>query len=257
MFALDVLSYNIHKGLAAGNRRHVLHRIREALARSAPDLALLQEIVGEHAGHAQRFPDWSPLPQAQFLAAELWPHAVYGRSAVHVHGDHGNAILSKLPIVDWLTLDMSLNRWEQRAILHAVIDTGDPARPLHVCCVHLNLRQSDRRRQVATLVAHVRDTVPEDVPLLIGGDFNDWRQQAGDVLGAALGMTDVHVAVHGHAARTFPAWRPLLPLDRLYARGLEIEHAAVLGGADWRGTSDHLALTARLRLPALRRIEIP
>lgn len=257
MLALDVLSYNIHKGLAAGNRRHVLHRIREALARCAPDLALLQEIVGEHAGHARRFPDWSPLPQSQFLAAELWPHAVYGQSARHVHGDHGNAILSKLPIVDWLTLDVSLNRWEQRAILHAVLDSGDPARPLHVCCVHLNLRQSDRRRQVATLVDHLRDTVPDDAPLIVGGDFNDWRRQAGDVLCDALGVIDVHVAAHGHHARTFPAWRPLLPLDRLYARGLDVEHAAVLAGGDWRGTSDHLALAARLRLPAPRPILAP
>jgi endonuclease/exonuclease/phosphatase family metal-dependent hydrolase len=257
MFALDVLSYNIHKGLAAGNRRHVLHRIRAALARSAPDLALLQEIVGEHAGHARRFPDWSPLPQAQFLAAELWPHAVYGRSAVHVHGDHGNAILSKLPIVEWLTLDVSLNRWEQRAILHAVLDTGDPGRPLHVCCVHLNLRQGDRRRQVGTLVAHLRDTVPNGAPLIVGGDFNDWQRRAGGVLEGELGVVDVHLAVHGHHARTFPAWRPLLALDRLYARGLEVEDAGVLAGPDWRGTSDHLALSARLRLAAVPRIQRP
>ena len=257
MTRFDILSYNIHKGLATGNRRHVLHRIRDALERTAPDLALLQEIVGEHAGHARRFPDWSPLPQAQYLASELWPHAVYGRSAQHVHGDHGNAVLSKLPLVDWVNIDVSLNRWEQRAILHAVLDTGDATRPLHVSCVHLNLRQGDRRRQVATLIAHVQETVPADAPLVIGGDFNDWRQQAGDPLCGELGVVDVHVAVHGRHARTFPSWRPLLSLDRIYCRGLDIEHAEVLGDAGWRGMSDHLALRARVALPPRRLIVTP
>lgn len=247
MTTLTTVSYNIHKGLSAGNRRHVLREIRSALAVTDPDLVLLQEIVGAHARHARRFVDWSPDPQTQFLAEALWPHAVYGRSAEHVHGDHGNAILSKMPVRDWQNVDCSVNRWEQRAILHAVLERGDGP-PVHVCCVHLNLRQADRRLQVAQLVRLVRACVPDDEPLIIGGDFNDWREQAGEVLCAALGVVDAHVAYAGRHARTFPAWRPMLPLDRIYCRGFDVERVEVLSGLPWRGMSDHLAIAARLHL---------
>jgi len=247
MTALTIVSYNIHKGLSAGNRRHVLQQIRTALSATDPDLVLLQEIVGVHARHARRFADWSALPQTQYLADQLWPHAIYGRSAEHVHGDHGNAILSKLPVSSWQNVNCSVNRWEQRAILHAVL-TRDTGPPLHVCCVHLNLRQTDRRLQVAQLVALVRASVPDDEPLIIGGDFNDWRLDAGAVLCDALNVVDVHVALHGRHARTFPAWRPLLPLDRIYCRGFDVEAVEVLTGWPWRGMSDHLALAARLRV---------
>ncbi|HMM77016.1 MAG TPA: endonuclease/exonuclease/phosphatase family protein [Gammaproteobacteria bacterium] len=247
MTTFTIVSYNIHKGLSAGNRRPVLEQIRSALAATDPDLVLLQEIVGSHARHARRFADWSPHPQTQYLAETLWPHAIYGRSAEHVHGDHGNAILSKLPVRDWQNVDCSVNRWEQRAILHAVLER-DEGPPVHVCCVHLNLRQTDRRLQVAQLVQLVRAWVPDDEPLIIGGDFNDWRQQAGEVLCAALGVVDAHVAYVGRHARTFPAWRPLLPLDRIYCRGFDVERVEVLNGWPWRGMSDHLALAARLHL---------
>jgi endonuclease/exonuclease/phosphatase family metal-dependent hydrolase len=248
MTPLTVVSYNIHKGLSAGNRRHVLHHIRTALEATDPDLVLLQEIVGAHARHAQRFTDWSALPQTQFLATELWPHAIYGQSARHVHGDHGNAILSKLPIGGSQNIDVSVNRWEQRAILHATLEPRGGGPALHVCCVHLNLRHSDRRLQVASLIAHVRAHVPDDAPLIVGGDFNDWRQQAGDVVCGELGVVDAYVEVHGRHARTFPAWRPMLALDRIYCRGLAIDSAEVMHGQPWRGLSDHLALATRLRL---------
>jgi endonuclease/exonuclease/phosphatase family metal-dependent hydrolase len=245
---LTVVSYNIHKGLSAGNRRHVLHQIREALEVTDPDLALLQEIVGVHAAHARRFADWSLLPQTEFLATELWPHAVYGLSARHVHGDHGNAILSKLPVSKWQNIDVSVNRWEQRAILHATLEHGGPGPPLHVCCVHLNLRHADRLRQVTSLISHIRAQVPDDAPLIVGGDFNDWRQQAGTRICDELGVVDTYVEVHGRHARTFPAWRPMLPLDRIYCRGLTIEAAEVMHGQPWHRLSDHLALATRLRL---------
>ena len=41
---------------------------------------------------------------------------------------------------------------------------------------------------------------------------------------------------------------PLLPMDRIYVRGLEIEHCESTAGSHWRDFSDHKALIADLTL---------
>ena len=61
-------------------------------------------------------------------------------------------------------------------------------------------------------------------------------------------MKEAYSATHGKYARTFPAWFPLLPLDRIYVRGFEIKEARILGGSPWSGLSDHLALYAELKI---------
>jgi endonuclease/exonuclease/phosphatase family metal-dependent hydrolase len=41
---------------------------------------------------------------------------------------------------------------------------------------------------------------------------------------------------------------PVLKLDRIYVRGLKIEHAQVLHGASWARLSDHAPLVADLKM---------
>jgi endonuclease/exonuclease/phosphatase family metal-dependent hydrolase len=110
--------------------------------------------------------------------------------------------------------------------------------------VHLNLIEADRRAQIEKLVARLTKTIAPEAPLLIAGDFNDWRGQASRVLGPKLGMVEVHELLHGRLARTFPSWLPLLRLDRIYSRGLEPKSVEVLRARKWRGLSDHLPLFA-------------
>lgn len=246
--ALEVVSYNIHKGLTAGNLRVALEHMREGLQALAPDIVLVQEVVGSHRGFEQRFPDWPADAQFEFLAHRMWPYHAYGRNAVHLGGDHGNAILSRFPIVRHENIDISIHPLEQRGILHAVLEVPGLEHELHVCCTHLNLLHAHRKRQVAALNARVLEAVPEECPLVIGGDFNDWRTWATGELRRAIGVHEVHVSVHGRHARTYPGWRPLLSLDRIYVRGLPILDARVLEGAAWRALSDHLGLHATLGL---------
>ena len=51
MKTLRVLSYNIHKGFAIGNKTYVLDLIRQSIQKFQADLVLLQEVVGEHEKH--------------------------------------------------------------------------------------------------------------------------------------------------------------------------------------------------------------
>ena len=243
---LEVVSYNIHKGLGVGNLRVALNRMRDALREQAADLVLIQEVVGSHEGYARRFPDWPAAAQFEYLADSMWPHYAYGRNAVYSGRHHGNAILSRHPIHWHENIDISLNPLERRGILHAVIEFPGLDAPLHVCCTHLNLLHGQRKRQLALLVDRVRSAVPDGCPLVIGGDFNDWRTWATGQLGRTIGVQEAYVARHGRHARTYPGWHPLLALDRIYVRGLNVTRATVLDGAPWRSLSDHLALHAEL-----------
>lgn len=247
---MKVLSYNIHKGFATGNMRFVLHRIREVIELLSPDLVLLQEVLGEHLRHATRIARWPVQAQFEFLADRLWPHHVYGRNAVYQHGHHGNALLSRHPILSWENIDVSTNSFENRGMLHGVLDVPGLAGPLHVICLHLDLLESGRRLQLESLCARIAEHVPDGAPLLVGGDFNDWRERAGRFLEERMGLTEVHKALHGRHARSFPSWFPLLHLDRIYARGLEVRVAECLTGNPWKELSDHGALFAEFEIAA-------
>lgn len=247
MTVFRVLSYNIHKGFSSGNRRFVLVAIRQALRSLAPDLVFLQEVVGAHERHAQRHTDWPSASQFEFLADSVWPHHAYGRNAVYPAGHHGNAILSRGRVASWENCDISTNPLERRGMLHAVLHGEGKAPSLHAICTHLDLHGFGRAMQVGRLCARVAAAVPPDAPLIIAGDFNDWRSRSARRLELDLGLVEVHRAVHGRHARTFPAMRPLLALDRIYVRGWVPVRAEVLRGEPWRALSDHAPLLAELR----------
>jgi len=243
---LRVLSYNIHKGFSAANRRFVLARIKEAIRTVHADVVFLQEVLGEHADHADSVAGWPDETQFEYLADSVWRHYAYGKNAVYDAGHHGNAILSKYPIVAWENLDISMHRFEKRGILHAQLDIPGHDCPVHCLCLHFGLSESGRRGQIGRLIERVNATVALDEPLLIAGDFNDWSKRATAALESEVGASEVYRQKHGRHARTFPSILPFLPLDRIYARGFDVDIAEVLQGDPWSTLSDHAALYAEL-----------
>jgi endonuclease/exonuclease/phosphatase family metal-dependent hydrolase len=247
MERLRVLSYNIHKGFTMGNRSFVLRKIRDALRALQPDLVFLQEVLGQHDDHAERIgEEWPETSQFEFLADEMWPHYAYGKNAVYTSGHHGNAILSKHPFVFWENIDISTNRMERRGLLHGVVEIPGRREPLHAVCVHLGLFESDRRQQITRICQRIESHVPHGDPLILAGDFNDWRQRASSALAGLLEAREAFLDRHGAHARTFPSWLPALRLDRVYFRGLELHDAKCLTGRPWSELSDHVALLAEM-----------
>lgn len=244
--ALRVVTLNIHKGLSQFNRRMVIHELREGLRTLAPDLVFLQEVQGLNERHAVRFPAWPNAPQHEFLAPADWHHA-YGRNRVHHHGHYGNAILSRFRIASTENVDVSDHRFERRGLLHCVVAVPGWRRDLHCVCVHLSLHERGRRRQIEALVARLESLAGRDLPILVAGDFNDWRQRVTCVLQERLGMSEVTAAHGRRSARTFPSLMPMLRLDRIYARGFRVVDASVHRGPPWSLLSDHLALGANLQ----------
>ncbi|WP_039756007.1 endonuclease/exonuclease/phosphatase family protein [Chromobacterium haemolyticum] len=246
MKSITVVTYNIHKGMSPLNRHVRLGDMASALESIDADVLFLQEVQGKNIERALQHASWPKLPQHHFLARRLDHKAAYGLNAAYEHGHHGNALLTRFPINTWCNRDISVNRFESRGLLHCQLTPAGWKRPVVTLCGHFNLLARDRRKQFLDLARYVRENVPEDAPLILAGDFNDWREEATDHLMDSLGLVEVFDQLFGRHARSFPARMPMLPLDRIYVRGLKPLGAEVLKGAPWSRLSDHLPLSASL-----------
>ena len=243
--SVTVVTYNIHKGLSQFNRRLVLHDIRERLGTLNADVAFLQEVQGRHERNARRHVTWPEISQHEFLCHD-GAHSVYGMNAVYQDGHHGNAVVSRHPIPQWENIDISHHPIESRGLLHCEVEVEGWKERLHCINVHLGLWGRSRRFQLEWLCERIRAAVPKNGPLVVAGDFNDWQKRASDFLACELGLVEVFEHAEGRLAKSYPAKLPLLSLDRIYVRDLEIEGAERLTGPSWSRLSDHVALAARL-----------
>ena len=243
---LHIATYNIHKGLSFFKRRLVIHEVREHLRLINADLLFLQEVQGGHARQARRFSNWPAQSQYEFIADSVWTDFAYGRNAVYDGGHHGNAILSRYPIVRWDNEDISEHRFESRGLLHCEMKVPGWDTDLHCVCVHLALTARHRSRQMRALRLRIERLVPDGAPLIVAGDFNDWGQHAADELARPLGMHEVFEQTYGRPARSFPAALPFFHLDRIYVRGFNVKDARVHHGHPWARISDHAALTSTI-----------
>jgi len=246
---LRIVTYNIHKGFSQFNRHMMVHELREQLRRLGADIVFLQEVQGAHSRHAERFDNWPEQPQHDFLAAEVWQATAYASNVAYDHGHHGNAILSRFPIEHAFNQDVTHLRFERRGLLHCRINIPGAPAPVHCVCVHLSLFARSRRRQMDALAAYLEDVAGPGAPLIIAGDFNDWRNEADTRLARRLGLCEIFAGEGGECGspgRSFPAKHPVLRLDRIYARGFAVKQAQVHSGVPWSRISDHAALSALL-----------
>lgn len=242
MSIVRVATYNIHKGVQGlgPGRRLEIHNLAHAVEQFDADIVCLQEVRSHHRKFERYFTRWPELDQAGYLSPEGY-EAVYRTNAVTRHGEHGNALLSRWPVIGVGHTDVSDHRFEQRGLLHAqlLVDGVD----VHVVVVHLGLIHASRERQVKRLGQFIAREVPANAPLIVAGDFNDWSAQLLKPM-AALDLR----TFEGIRLPTYPARLPLLHLDRIFARGLRPVSAHVPHGLAWRRMSDHLPLIADLEL---------
>lgn len=259
--SFKLLSYNIHKGFSAYNRRFVLKLIRDSIQPIGANIVFLQEVIGEQKEHAERWDSWPAQSQFEYLADQLWSHFAYGKNAVYSAGHHGNAILSEFPIIRWSNENISCNRFENRGLLHTVLQIPHESQNsvpqlvteisptiVHCFCVHLGLLEVWRDKQIEALIKAIERETKESEPLILAGDFNDWRRNISNALKNRLGVEEVFLSKTGRHAVTYPASIPLLCLDRIYVKGFKIKQCLALKGNPWRKLSDHLALFAEVEL---------
>ncbi|MES2951123.1 MAG: endonuclease/exonuclease/phosphatase family protein [Pseudomonadota bacterium] len=238
MTLVRVATYNIHKGVQGIGpaRRLEIHNLGHAVEQLDADIVCLQEVRKMHRREAEYFEQWPELPQADFLAPEGYT-AVYRTNARTLHGEHGNAMLSRWPVVSHQQEDMSDHRFEQRGLLHSEVSVH--GRALHVVVVHLGLIKASRVRQLAQLRQFIDREIPGDAPLVVAGDFNDW----GTTVQTSMAVAGL-VAFDQQRTATFPSRMPVVQLDHVYARGLTPLSVHAPRGRIWGRMSDHLPLIA-------------
>ena len=242
MTRVRVATYNIHKGVQGfGPRRRLeIHNLGHAIEQLDADIVCLQEVRSVHRREAQYFPHWPELPQADYLAPEGY-EAVYRTNATTRHGEHGNAILSRWPVMGHQHEDMSDHRFEQRGLLHTEVQVEDQI--VHVIVVHLGLIRSSRVRQLAQLVRYIQREISATAAVLVAGDFNDWSALVGSSL-AHAGLK----SFDQNRVATFPSRLPVVQLDHIYARGLMPLSCHVPRGPIWGRMSDHLPLIGEFEM---------
>ena len=197
MAVLRIVSYNIHKGRSAMGARESLSALRLGLYGLRPDLLFLQEVQGRN--ERESILD----AQHESLGAALGMGVCYGCNVVHAQTDHGNAFLSRHPILSYENQDISDHRLEQRGLLHATILVDET--PVHCIVVHLGLFAGGRSRQIHALVERIKRLVPAEDPLLIAGDFNDWSNRLAPLFVKQLGLYEVFaLSPQGLTARQLP-----------------------------------------------------
>lgn len=227
---LVVATYNIH-GCVGTDGCFDPVRVRAVLTGLDADVLALQEVETYHHG--------DDLLGA--CRARPGLQVISGPTLLREQGQYGNALITRLPVLDYALIDLSVGQREARSAIHAVLAHGD--RRLAVIATHLGLRPAERRLQVRRLLAVMQAArEPVDATVLLG-DFNEWF-----LWGRPLRWLQRHFAGGGTAPPTFPSRCPLFRLDRIWASAparLTRLHAPRTTLA--RRASDHLPLACELR----------
>jgi endonuclease/exonuclease/phosphatase family metal-dependent hydrolase len=225
---LKVASYNIQKAIGHDMRRRP-ERTLAVMAETGADLVVVQEADRRFGDRVSALPEALIARETDFEPADL-------RIRPGSIGWHGNAVLVRKGTKVLKTKRLDLPYLEPRGAVCVVVELGQG--PLIVVGAHLALTARWRQRQAESLAEFAARA---DMPLLLAGDLNEWGRPGKGLAPLARALTE-----HAPGA-TFPAFRPVAALDRLYHCGqLEVEgrvHDTPLA----RKASDHLPLVAELR----------
>jgi endonuclease/exonuclease/phosphatase family metal-dependent hydrolase len=226
-----VVTWNIHSCVGSDGR-YDPGRIGDVLEDIDADIIALQEVDWREAQHED-------LDQFDYLAKRLGMHAVEGANLHDHRGKYGNGLLTRFPVEHAKDVKLAFGNREPRGAIDAVLGTDDG--PVRVLVTHLGLKLRERRAQVRTL-RHAVESGPSVTATLLLGDMNEWISAR--LMRRAFTPTPF---AWMETARSFPSYRPLFPLDCLFANPLPHEsRVRTIRTAVARAASDHLPIVADL-----------
>jgi endonuclease/exonuclease/phosphatase family metal-dependent hydrolase len=199
---IKVASYNMRKGIGLDRRRDP-GRVLSVLRELDADIVALQEADRRFGTRASAIPPHMFEEHSDYVPVDLLggrPYAI---------GWHGNALL---------------------------VRKGAEVEESHA--LHLPTLEPRRRQQARAILHHL--AAGEDLPTILMGDCNEWRNQGGCLhdFGERHRLVDT-----GHS---FHSRRPVAKLDRIFASpDLQAVDAGVHRSALAARASDHLPIWAR------------
>ncbi len=233
---LALAVWNLHRGRGADGRIDPARTLAAIL--SQPDLARA-DVLALHEADGER-PPYPPFLDLAALEAATGLRSVHRtaglREGAGSHGFRGNILLLR-PGIGLAAVEVhALGGVCPRGAVVARLAAG----PV-IVAAHLSLAQGFRIAQMRRL----RPALAGQAPVVVIGDLNEWRPWGGLALSRAV----TGRALRGEVRATFPAARPVLPLDRILCdRPGALTGVRALRDPALVAASDHLPLVARLSL---------
>jgi endonuclease/exonuclease/phosphatase family metal-dependent hydrolase len=240
---IRVMTYNVH-GCVGLDLRRSERRVAEFIQRFSPDIIGIQELdLGRRRSKG--------VDQARLIAEHLGYVSRFHPAMIKLDEHYGDAILSRFPITLRRCGELpsgcaTFICREQRAAMWAEIETG--AGNVHVINTHFGLGTRERLEQARSLSEWIK-AVPEDVPLIVLGDFNSGPGSAAYKV-LAESLTDVRS--HGGPAatlNTYPTFAASLRIDHIFFNEhLELVDTFVPRTLAGRIVSDRFPILADLQV---------
>lgn len=166
-YTLRVLAFNIQRGkVADGSTNLALYA--KIIKKAKPDLVALSEID-------KNIPRSGNIDQAAKLAELTGLKGYFGKFRDYKGGDWGDAILSKLPVVDFKVIpaNSSLDPKHGRSYIFAKIKI-DEDKFIYFNCSHLTPYVEKQKTIQAKELVKYYDSALQRAPLLICGDLNSF-----------------------------------------------------------------------------------
>lgn len=233
---LRILSYNIRHGQGMDGKIN-LKRIADVITKENPDLVALQEVDKWCTRSGNR-------DLAKELGALLNMEHQFGNAMDFQGGEYGNAVLSRLPIIETILHQFPKGEKEDvesRCALEVKIQAKGFPGPLSFISIHLDMGyEAVRKQQVETQLNALRNTKN---PIILAGDFN------GEKTDASLKTLEAQewMILDEGGKKTYPSDTPTVEIDFFALRGfpkIAIQHDVI----DERMASDHRPITAVITL---------
>lgn len=233
---LRIVSYNIHHGEGMDGKID-LKRIADVIAKENPDLVALQEVDKNCQRSENR-------DIAKELGGLLNMEHRFGKSMDLQDGEYGNAVLSRLPILE--TIHHPLPKGEEpRCALEVKVQVQGFLAPISFISIHTQPHDdpqwvSVRLKQVQALLDALRNT---SNPIVLAGDFNEEKTNPSLKKFAPPEWQ----VLDKNGKKTFPSNNPTIEIDFFILRGFpkaSIQHAVI----DERMASDHRPISMVITL---------
>jgi endonuclease/exonuclease/phosphatase family metal-dependent hydrolase len=226
---MRLLNYNIHRGQGADGR-YSLSRTLSVISAEQPDLICLQEVDV----NCKRS-NWHHQPTLLAERLEM-PFAAYAFVQPLREGGSGNLILSRWPFSFELAINLRFRQRKHRGAQVVGIET--PVGLLHLVNLHLGLSAKERRWQMEQLLAQ-SIFADIEVPLLMSGDFNDWRNTLANRCLRPKGLEQL--TDPPSRFRSYPAYFAITAVDKAFHRGpIRVSQTRMVCDRTARRASSHL-----------------